>query len=78
MEPCGCCEIATYCVTGFLNGLDCLGTCQSKREACKEAPRCRHEPNRICIGAAEFIKATSFPMTEAERDEKRRYLMEEA
>jgi hypothetical protein len=76
-DPCGGCDIATYCVTGFLNGLDQLGHCQSKRDASRVAPRCKQDSSRICVGAAEFIKAYDFPMTEDEIAERRRYLTEE-
>jgi hypothetical protein len=65
--PCGSCAAGVYSEVPVLKGLEMFGHCASKRQALKEAPRCKHDSSHICFGARDWIVASIFPITEAER-----------
>lgn len=66
--PCGCCDAGTYAYEAIQGGLDLFGECTTRKEALRSAPRCMHRPKQICMGARDFIVASTFPIDiEAER-----------
>lgn len=65
--PCGHCDIGTYDAVPLTNGLNTFGSCSSRREALRAAPRCKNEPDHICFGARDWIVSASFPLSAIDR-----------
>lgn len=61
--PCGHCDAGTYEIEPIFHGLRTYGNCQTKREALRLAPRCKHDVGHICYGARDWVDGTTFPMT---------------
>lgn len=60
--PCGCCHAGVYAYDAVRGGLELFGSCSTQKEALRVAPRCLHRPKQICMGARDFIVASTFPM----------------
>jgi hypothetical protein len=60
--PCGCCSAGVYAYEAIKGGLELFGQCQTRKEALRSAPRCSHRPKQICMGARDFIVASTFPI----------------
>lgn len=67
--PCGCCDAGTYSATPVLNGLAMFGSCETRKDALRAAPRCKHNGKRICFGARDWIISMTFPITAGRRQE---------
>ena len=60
--PCGACDVGIYDITVIAAGFRLFAECQSRRDALKCAPRCKHNARQICMGARDFIVGSAWPL----------------
>lgn len=61
--PCGNCLAGTYAYGAVRGGIELFGDCPDQISALRVAPRCKHRPRQICMGARDFIVSSSFPIS---------------
>lgn len=67
--PCGNCDSGTYAFDAVVGGIEAFGRCQDRISALRVAPRCKHRPLQICMGARDFIVSCDFPISDAMKAE---------
>lgn len=68
--PCGNCSSGgIYAFEAVVEGVQKFGGCQDRIGALRLAPRCKHRPQQICMGARDFIVSCEFPISDAMKSE---------
>jgi hypothetical protein len=68
--PCGNCSSGgVYAFEAIVEGVAVFGDCLNHISALRTAPRCKHRPKQICMGARDFIVTCDFPISEAMKAE---------
>lgn len=68
--PCGNCSSGgIYAFEAVVEGVQTFGGCQDRIGALRLAPRCKHRPLQICMGARDFIVSCEFPISDAMKSE---------
>lgn len=69
--PCGACPAGVYDYVPWAKGHAMFGG-KSRKEALKEAPRCKRDSTKICMGCRDFIlcHAENIPTTPTNEKEE--------